>query len=83
EIPTLTSRRDALAEEILDLRINLSLETSRLETLKKETAEHEELKKRIEYYRTHENQIKRELQTLIRSEGDAIAINKIFQWLRR
>ncbi|MBA7713114.1 hypothetical protein ES703_122112 [subsurface metagenome] len=83
ELPALTSRRDALADEILQLRINISLESTRLDGLKKETAEHEELKKRIEYYRTHENEIKRKLQAFIRTEADAVAINKILGWLKR
>lgn len=82
ELPALTSRRDALADEILNLRINLSLEGARLDRLKKETAEYEELKKAVELYQTHGTQIREELQALIRSEGDAIAIRKIFQWLK-
>jgi len=82
EITALTTERDALIMETLELESRLEAlnqETANQETLKKDCLE---LKKAVDLYKAHGNQIRGELEALVRSQADAIAIQKIFQWLK-
>lgn len=87
EIPILTNQRDALTDEIIDLRIKISLVTAKLDGLKKEIVDHEvvkkeylELKTAVDYYHANRDQISREIRATVQNEADAVAIIKIFSW---